>query len=136
MKVRMILVVLAVCAVLLTGCKKDGGSEKPSTDAVTSVDSTLSIDAIKAKAASMNVDQLRAAAMKYKKAIEAKQPEIEAIMTKLANVPPAELLGEEAKKLQVEIDAVMTAVGDLKKHYQVYYDKLVELKADVADVKL
>jgi hypothetical protein len=129
MKVRMILAVLAVCAVSLTGCKKSAPIE-------VKVDSTRPIADVETEAASMDVDQLRAIAIKYKAAIEAKQPEIEKIMTKLQNVPPTELLGEDAKKLQDEITAVMESVGTLKKHYQVYYDKLVELKADVTDVKL
>jgi uncharacterized coiled-coil DUF342 family protein len=118
-------VLLACTLLMLVGCGSKSG-----------VDETKPISEVKAEAETMSVEQLKEIALKYKKAIEAKQPEIDKILEQIKAIPLTEALGEEAKSLKAEVDELTSTVNALRERFQVYYDKLVELKADVSALTL
>ena len=125
------MVVLVLCVTLgLIGCGDSGDSGKPAPGG--KVDTTTPIAELKAAAASMDVEQLKTIATKYQKAIVAKKADIEKVTAKLQEIPKLELLGEEAKTLKAEIDEITSSLSTLKERFQVYLDKLIELKADVS----
>jgi len=124
MKTKLLCVVLsAVVMLLLAGCGSKADENKSMSD-------------VRAEAETMSVEKLKATALAYKKAIEAKKPELEKITAKLKEIPMTEMLGEEAKTFKSEIDALNKSVGALKERFDVYYGKLKELKADVSDLAL
>ena len=126
MKTKLLLlsvVLSAVVMLILAGCGSKADENKPMSD-------------VKAEAENMSVEKLKATALAYKKAIEAKKQELEKIAAKLKNIPLTEALGQEAKSLKSEIDTLNESIGALKERFSVYYGKLKELKADVSDVSL
>ncbi len=115
--------VLVLCSIILLGCGKKADENKP-------------ISEVKAEADQMSVEKLRSMAMEYKKAILAKQGEVEKIMGKLKDIPIAEKLGSEAKGLSAEIEALNKSVSTLKERFQVYYQKLTEKGGDTSGLEL
>lgn len=124
---RAFLAVLLIVSVLLgfSGCK--GGS---------TVDETRPVAEVKAETETMDVQQLRDIAAKYKDAILAKQGEVAKITARLKDIPVTEMLGDEAKGLKADIDDVTKSVQALTERFEVYYNKLVETKADVSGLEL
>ena len=128
MKTKMLFtaVVLPVCALfILTGCGSKSG-----------VDESKPLSEVKAEAETMSVAQLKDTAQKYKDAITAKQPEIEKITAQLKAIPITETLGEEAKSLKADLEQLSSSLNSLKERFNIYYNKLVESKADVSDLQL
>ncbi len=119
------LFVPAMCALLaLVGCGQS------------SADETKPLPEVKAEAAKMDVSALRDMAMSYKNALTAKQGEIEAVQAKIKEIPMQEMLGEEAKKLKAEVDAISKSVKALKERFEVYYNKLKDMDGDLSGLKL
>ena len=125
MKTKLLLCVglSAVVMLMLAGCGSKADENKPMSD-------------VKAEAETMSVEKLKATAMAYKDAIEAKKPELEKIAAKLKAIPIADALGQEAKTLKSDIDELNQSVQALRERFDVYYGKLKELKADVSDLTL
>ena len=124
--VSLIMVLLACTALVFVGCGSSGSE----------VDEAKPISEVKAEADKMSVEQLKDIAMEYKKAIEAKQPEIEKLMQQLKEIPITQALGEEAKSLKADLEKFNSSLQALEERFDVYYKKLVELKADVTSLKL
>jgi predicted nucleic acid-binding Zn-ribbon protein len=114
---------VALLAVSLLGCGKKADENKPMAD-------------VKAEAEKMDESQLRATARVYYDAIKAKMADLEKTMDKLKDIPPLEAVGEEAKGLQADIDALNKSISNLKVRFQVYYDKLVEKGGDTSGLQL
>ncbi len=114
---------VALLAVSLFGCGKKADENKPMAD-------------VKAEAEKMNEAQLKAAAKQYYDAVKAKMADLEKSMAKLKDIPPLEAVGEEAKGLQADIDALNKSISNLKTRFQVYYDKLVEKGGDASGLQL
>ena len=112
-----------LCLLLLAGCGAKADEEKPLSD-------------VKAEAEQMSVEKLKSMAMAYKDAILDKKREVEALSLKLKDIPLTEKLGNEAKGLKAEIDALTGSVSALKERFQVYYDKLKEKDGDVSGLEL
>jgi uncharacterized coiled-coil DUF342 family protein len=114
---------LVLCSLVLFGCGKKADESKP-------------IGEVKAEAEQMDLKQLKAMATKYKEAILAKQPEIKKLTDKLKEIPVTKMLGEEAKEIKAEIDALNKSVSALKERFQVYYDKLKEQGGDLSGLEI
>ena len=110
---------LAMFLVALSGCSKK-------------VDENKSVSEIKAEAEKMSIEQLTAAAMKYKNAIMAKSAEIDSVMSGLKKVPITDMLGDDAKKFKSEIDSLSNAIAPLKERLKIYYDKIKEKGGDTS----
>jgi len=120
------LMVLCVGTLILTGCgakSEDADESKP-------------ISEVKADAEKMNVEQLRAVALKYKEAIEAKEPEIKKIADKIKEIPITEALGKEATVLKEDLGELNESVTALKERFEIYIGKLKELKGDLTGLEL
>ena len=111
--------VLVAGLIVAVGCGKKADESKP-------------ISEVKAEAEKMNTDELRASAMAYKKAIEAKKGDVEKLADQLKEIPVAEMLGEEAKSLKADMDELQQSVSALQERFQIYYDKLKEKGGDVS----
>jgi molecular chaperone GrpE (heat shock protein) len=102
---------LALCPFAILGCGKKADEDKPLSEA-------------KAEAEKMDTDGLRAMAMAYKEAIEAKKGEVEKLTAKLKDIPVTETLCEEVKKLKADIENLNKSISALKERFEVYYQKL------------
>jgi chromosome segregation ATPase len=109
---------LALCPFAILGCGKKADEDKPLSEA-------------KAEAEKMDADALRAMAMAYKEAIEAKKAEVEKLAAKLKDIPVTEMLGAEAKELKADIENLNKSISALKERFEVYYQKL---KAEGGDL--
>ncbi|MDD5135074.1 MAG: hypothetical protein PHP01_06670 [Phycisphaerae bacterium] len=119
-----LVVVCAVCiAVGLAGCAGKADEGKPMTD-------------VQAEAQKMSTEQLKAAAMKYKDAIMAKQADVEKVMAKLKAISAAEMMGKEATEVRQEVDNLSKSLKALKERFDVYYNKLKETGGDVSDLSI
>ena len=76
---------IALGVLAVTGCGKGADEDKPLSE-------------VRAEADTMSVDALKAAALKYKKAIAAKEAEVEKSAAKIKEIPIAEALSEEAQE--------------------------------------
>jgi peptidoglycan hydrolase CwlO-like protein len=124
MKTRILLcVVLSAVVIAMAGCGAKADENK-------------SMSEVKSEAETMSVEKLKATAVSYKKAIEAKKPELEKIVAKLKEIPMTEMLGTEAKSFKTDIDDMNKSISALRERFDVYYGKLKELKADVSDLTL
>lgn len=94
------------------------------------------ISEVRAEAEKMNIEQLRAMALKYKEAIAAKKADVEKIAAELKEIPITEMLGEEAKKLKADIDNLNKSVSALKERFKIYYNKVKEKDGDLSDLKI
>ncbi len=103
----------------IAGCGKSADENKP-------------ISEVKAEAERMDVASLRDMAMAYKDKIVAKKGEVEEIAAKLKAIPIANMLGEEAKGLKTDIDSLNTSMSNLRERFQIYYNKLKEMKGDTS----
>jgi len=119
MRKTVISLTLVLSALFLFGCGKKADEKKP-------------ISEVKAEAEKMSVADLKAMAMKYKNAIEAKKADIEKLTAKLKEIPVTQMLGEDAKKLKADIDNLTKSLSALKERFQVYYDQLKAKGGDVS----
>ncbi len=114
---------LVVCFLALVGCGKKADESKP-------------LNEVKAEAEKMSVEKLRSMALTYKDAIMAKKGEVDKVAGKLKDIPVAKMLGDEARELKTEIEALNKSVSALKERFQVYYDKLKEKGGDSSGLEL
>jgi len=115
--------IVVACAMMLAGCGKEADETKPLSE-------------VKTEAETMDVAKLKAMALKYKAAIEAKTGDIGQVADKLKKIPLTEALGTEAKELKSEIDALTKSLNDLKERFDVYYQKLKDKGEEVSDLKI
>ncbi len=120
---KKIVLMLVLSMLFLVGCGKKADENKP-------------ISEVQAEAQKMSVDDLKAMAMKYKDAIEAKKADIDKITAKLKEIPVTEMLGENAKKLKADIDNLTKSLSALKERFQIYYDQLKAKGSDVSGLQI
>ena len=114
---------LVLSCVALVACGKKVDENKP-------------VSEVKAEAEKMNIEQLRATALKYKEAILAKRGELEKVSAQLTKIPATKMLGEEAKQVMTEIEDLNKSVSALKERFKVYYKKLKEMGGDSSGLEL
>ena len=145
MKTTLILTaVLLMGLVLMPGCKKEPPAQPTQTETGTAaapeategaftleIDLEKAVSDLKAEAAKMDIENLKAVAVKYKAMIAEKEAELKGLMEKLSAIPVTEKLGEEAKALTADITALTDAVSTLQERFQVYIDALTAKGADV-----
>jgi uncharacterized coiled-coil DUF342 family protein len=107
----------------LFGCGKKADENKPLSE-------------VRAEAEKMNAEKLRSMAMDYKEAVLGKKAELEKLAGQLKDIPVAKMLGDEAKGLKAEIEALNKSVSALTERFQVYYNKLKEKGGDLAGLEL
>lgn len=100
------------------------------------MDESKPIAEIKAKAAKMDVEQLRAVAKKYKYALTARQAEVKKLPESFAKIPLTEKLGKEAQALTADIDNLMKSVNALSERFGVYYDQIKAKGGELKDLEL
>lgn len=123
MKKTVLPLILVMSLLFLFGCGKKADENKP-------------IGEVKAEAEKMSVEDLKAMAMKYKDAIEAKKADIEKITAKLKEIPVTQMLGEESKKLKADIDNLTKSLSALKERFQIYYDQLKAKGGEVSGLQI
>ena len=114
---------LVVFFLALVGCGKKADESKP-------------LNEVKAEAEKMSVEKLRSMALTYKDAIMARKGEVEKVAGKLKDIPVAKMLGDEAKGLKTEIEALNKSVSALKERFQIYYGKLKEKGGNLSGLEL
>ena len=114
---------LGVCSLVILGCGEGADESKP-------------ISEVKAEAEKMSTADLQGAAKKYMDVAVAKKGELDKLAAKLKEIPVAQMMGDEAKKIKADVDAVTKSVSALKERFQIYYDKLKEKGVDVSALKI
>ena len=117
---------LVLCSLVVLGCGQ-GGQE---------ADETKPMSEVKAEAEKMDTGQLRAMAETYKKAIVAKQADIEKVTAKLKEIPLTSMMSEEAKALKSDIANLNSSITALKARFDVYYEKLKAAGGDLTGLQL
>ncbi len=159
MKTRLLLTLLFAAIVILGGCKKEepqpappklptentepAGSMDALKEAVTEkvseftkdIDLEKTVADLKAEAAEMSLDDLKAVAEKYKDAIADKSAMIDKIMEKQKDIPVLEKAGEEAQKLMNELKELNEAIKPLTDRFQVYLDAIKAKGGDISTLK-
>lgn len=111
MKKLLLAVIIGVMAV---GCAGSG------------VDENKTVAQIVEQVKTMDVAQIEAKINQYTQAIEAKGVELDAVKEKLAAIPMTQLMGEEAKTIKKEVDAITSSIKALKEKLNVYTKALKE----------
>jgi hypothetical protein len=132
---------IAVCLLFsllaFVGCSEkteDNGSSGAAS--MQSVDTTTPISEIQAGAETMGSEDLQAAAVKYKEAILDKKNEIKDMVTKIKEIPLAEVLGKEAQTLKTEAKNLESSLTELTTRFQVYYGALKDKGASLSGLEL
>jgi uncharacterized lipoprotein YehR (DUF1307 family) len=112
-----------------TGCGKK-------SDGVVIADENKPMSEVKAEAGKMSLQGLRTAAAAYRDAILAKKAEVEQLVGKFRELPTEEMFGEEAKRLQTEIESANKSIAGLTERFQLYYDKLKEKGGDLSGLEI
>ena len=114
---------LLFCASTLLGCGKKAVENKPLSE-------------VKNEAEKMDINQLKAMAAKYQDAIVAKKTDIEKVAAKIKDIPPAQMLSDQAKNLKADLDNLNKSVSALKDRFDIYYSKLKEKGGQLPDLKI
>ena len=117
------LFLLLLCPLVLLGCSQKNTENK-------------SIDEVKAEAEKMDANQLKSMAMKYKKAIEAKNSDVEKLLAEIKNIPPAEMMGAKAKETIDEMNKISQSIQELTEKFMICYNKLKEKGGDTSDLEI
>jgi len=112
-KITLCVLLVANLFVFASCGKKKANPNKPVTE-------------VKAEAEKMDAKQLQGMVDSYTEAINAKKADVEKIMAKLKKVPITEMVGEDAKALKADIDAVNKSLAALSERMKIYADKLKE----------
>ena len=123
-------ILITGCLLIAVGCSKKGGQS------ASTANETVPVADVKAEAAKMNVEQLKAKAMDYKNAIVAKKADIEKVAAKLKAIPVTEQMGTEAKAMQTDMANMNKSVAALTERFQVYYNKLKEMGGSVSGLEM
>ncbi len=121
---------LVVCCLVVFGCsKKDGNGGAAPTNAGT--DQSSSVSKAGADADKMDVEQLRAAALKCKADAEAKTAEIEKVAQELIKALGADS-ADKRKELNTQMETLRKSEEALYEQLKVYVEKLKEKGGDVS----
>lgn len=113
---------LLLCSLILLGCSQKTNENK-------------SIDEIKAEAEKMDANQLKSMAMECKKTIEAQKSEVQKLLTKLGNIPPAEMTNTKAKEITKRLNEISQSMSALNDKFMIYFNKLKEKGGDTSDLE-
>jgi uncharacterized lipoprotein YehR (DUF1307 family) len=122
-RLTVVLLTGLLLAVSISGCGKKADESKPMSE-------------VKAEAEKMDTAKLRTMAQQYKSALVAKKAEVDKLTAKIKDIPIAQALGEEAKKLKSDVDNLQKSVSALQERFTVYYEKLKEKKGDLSGLEL
>jgi hypothetical protein len=132
---------LAIGLLTIAGCTKkteptETAPATPAQTAAPAVDTPTPVAEVQTQAQTMNVETLKATALKYKQAILDKQAQVEQIMAKIKQIPVTEALGKEAQTLKTDLQNLQTSVTALKERFQVYYSTLKQKGADLTGLEI
>lgn len=123
-----LLSLLAVCCLVVFGCdKKEAGGTAPTTPS----QSGSSTAQAKVDADKMDVEQLRAAALKCKADAEAKTSEIEKVAQELIKALGADS-ADKRKELNTRMEGLRKSEEALYAQLKVYVEKLKEKGGDMS----
>jgi uncharacterized coiled-coil DUF342 family protein len=122
-RLMMCIAVTVCCMLIMFGCGKTADENRPLSE-------------IKAEAAKMDADDLKAMALKYKEAIQAKLEGASDIKNELKEIPVTEMLGEKAKELKKELEPFTESINALKERFKVYYEELKKKGGDLSGLDL
>jgi len=100
------------------------------------IDMEKTVSDLQAEAAKMDIETLKELALKYKDAIAEKQVEWKSLTDQLAAIPAAEKMGEEAKALQEELNAVADSSQQLMQRFNMYVNAIKDKGEDVEGLSL
>lgn len=128
---KAVLIIFVVSAMLaLNGCKGESGNGSVNEDLA------KSLETIKAEAAKMDVNKLKAKAVQFKDAIAGKENQVNELMLKLKDESSLNGLMEEGSEVTTELEALIKSIGDLKERYDIYMSYLIEKKGDITGLSL
>ena len=126
-----IMFLLIACLPFASGCSKEKDSGVPPA---IKVDASKSISEIEAEAEKMNVEQLKAALLKYKEVVDSKTAEIDKLAKEMMVTMVSDSSGEKTKELSAQTKKLSEAVQPLAERLEVYRKKFEEKGGDVSSL--
>ena len=117
-----VVVLLGVAFGVVVGCGGGASEDKP-------------LDQVKAEAAKMNADQLRASANEYLSAIKAQQDKLKGVQDRLKELKVTEMLSDKAKAIQADAAKIGTSVTKLQERLSVYVGELKKKGGDATGLE-
>ncbi len=127
-----LLLLLILCSLTVLGCSEKEEAVPPADG---SIDESKPISKVKAEAEKMDAEQLRATALKYKAAIDAKTVEIEKLATELIKAMGTDKT-DEKEKLNAQMTKLNKSVEALAEQFDIYVEKLKEKGGDVSGLDM
>lgn len=115
-------VLLGVAFGVVVGCGGGASEDKP-------------LDQVKAEAAKMNADQLRASANEYLSAIKAQQDKLKEVQDRLTGLKVTEMMSDKAKAIQADAAKIGSSVTKLQARMSVYVDELKKKGGDATGLE-
>lgn len=103
--------VLVLGAFMAAGCGSGVSGDKPVAE-------------VKQEAKAMDSGQLQTMVDKYRKAIEAKKPQIQQLQEELSQIPVSEMMGEEAAQIKKELTDLKNSIQALTERLNIYQAEL------------
>jgi len=88
------------------------------------VDETKTPAQIKQEIADWSAERIQKTADAYQKAVDARKGELDAVLARIKQLSPQELLGEKGLKLKEEADKIGASLGKLKDNMAAYFEEL------------
>ena len=124
------MVLLAVAAIAVAGCKEKGGATE-----VAGIDLTKPVAEIKAAAESMDVAQLKNMAEKCIEAVKDKESAVAALVEKQKALP-LDKIASDGQKIMEEVKELQTSIAHLQEVFKVYYSALVAKGGDASGLQM
>jgi hypothetical protein len=126
-KFTLVFTLLLITAMMITGCERLDQGQK--------IDMNKTVETIKTEVKNMDVAELKAMALKYKNAIMAKKEDVNKMMGMIGQFD-LDAATKKAEQTKEDVFEIMAAMKILAQHYDVYIDRLKELKADISGLTL
>ncbi len=128
MKKMCVMLAMVIC-LGFTGCKKSTPAEPKS--AAPAVDLTSAIDKLKEQAKSMNVDELKEMAEKYKAQYLSTESKLNSTNEILSKLIEAKKFGPEIEGLGKDVENLKAKLSSIKERLAVYVDALKAQGVDI-----
>ena len=129
-----LLSLLILGSLVILGCSEK--KQEPAPPTGVSVEENKPLSEVKAEADKMTVEQLRAAALKYKAIIETKTAEADKLAKDLMKAALADKSETEVKQLNARMAEINKSAEALAERFEVYYKKLEEKGGDMSGLKM
>lgn len=131
---------------LIGSCKKKSEEEKAIDKAVPTVEQIeekveeaeleVELPAEAVEFADMTDEQLKGKLTEHEKLLDVQTAELSSLQNQLKELPVTEMLGDKAKNIKADIEAMVGSIAENQKGYDKYYNELVRRGVEGIEYKL